>query len=171
MMESKTSQICDMLTFVKHTMNGIDTSYQLPQVVQINGLESIFQVFVQINLSGCVAIVTGANTGIGKETARGLHDRGAKVIMACRNIEKAEEAAKDIAPGSINLKIKKCDLSSFASVREFCRQIVKEEKKVDILINNAGMVTYERQLTEDGQEMQFQVKSKMFFCKPKNHFR
>ena len=91
--------------------------------------------------------------------------------MACRNIEKAEEAAKDIAPGSINLKIKKCDLSSFASVREFCRQIVKEEKKVDILINNAGMVTYERQLTEDGQEMQFQVKSKTFFCKPKNYFR
>ena len=113
---------------------------------------------VQIDLTGCVAIVTGANTGIGKETVRGLHDRGAKVIMACRNLDKAEEAARDIAAGSINLKIKKCDLASFASVREFCRQIIKEEKKVDILINNAGMVTYERQLTEDGQEMQFQVK-------------
>ena len=112
----------------------------------------------QIDLTGCVAIVTGSNTGIGKETVRGLHDRGAKVIMACRNLEKAEEAAKDIAAGSINIKIKKCDLASFASVREFCRQIIKEERKVDILINNAGMVTYERQLTEDGQEMQFQVK-------------
>lgn len=141
MMDTSRKQLCDMLTYVKHTMNGIDTSYQLPQ----------------IDLTGCVAIVTGANTGIGKETVRGLHDRGAKVIMACRNIDKAEEAVKDIAAGSINLKIKKCDLSSFASVREFCRQIIKEERRVDILINNAGMVTYQRQLTEDGQEMQFQV--------------
>ena len=55
------------------------------------------------------------------------------------------------------MKVKKCDLASFASVREFCRQINKEERRVDILINNAGMVTMERSLTEDGQEMQFQT--------------
>ena len=53
--------------------------------------------------------------------------------------------------------MKKCDLASFASVREFCRQIGKEEKKVDILINNAGMFASKRTLTEDGQEAVFQV--------------
>lgn len=77
-------------------------------------------------------------------------------IFISRNLERGEEAAREIAAGSINVKVKKCDLASFASVREFCRQINKEERKVDILINNAGMVTMERQLTEDGQEMQFQ---------------
>ena len=56
-----------------------------------------------------------------------------------------------------NIRVKKCDLASFASVREFCRQIGREEKKVDILINNAGMFASRRTLTEDGQESVFQV--------------
>jgi len=114
------------------------TSYQLPDV----------------DLTGKVAIVTGANTGIGKETARGLATRGATVILACRNVKKGEAAAKEI--GGRAVRVIKCDLASFASVREFCRQVSREEKKVDILINNAGMVTMKRELTEDGQEMQFQ---------------
>ena len=99
--------------------------------------------------------MTGCNRGIGKETVRGLAKRGAKVIMACRNLEAAEAAADEI--GLPNIKVKKCDLASFASVREFCRQIVREEKKVDILINNAGMFSQSRSLTEDGQEACFQV--------------
>merc|ERR1719445_223247 len=105
------------------------------------------------SLQGKVCIVTGANTGIGKETARGLADRGAAVILACRSVERGQEAAREI--GGL-VRVKKCDLASFASVRKFCEEINKEEKKVDILINNAGMVTMSRQLTEDGQEMQFQ---------------
>lgn len=108
----------------------------------------------EVDLSGKVAIVTGANTGIGKETARGLSARGATVILACRNIQKGKAAIKEI--GGQTLRVKECDLASFASVREFCRQINREEKKVDILINNAGMVTMKREMTEDGQEMQFQ---------------
>ena len=108
-----------------------------------------------VDLTGSVAIVTGANRGMGKETARGLAQRGAKVIMACRNIELAQEAAKEI--GLPNVKVIKCDLASFASVREFCKQVNKEEKKVDILINNAAAFSTERVLTEDGQEMVFQI--------------
>lgn len=109
----------------------------------------------KVDLTGKVAVVTGSNTGIGKETVRGLAERGAKVIMACRNIEKAESAAKDI--GLPNIRVKQCDLASFASIREFSRQICREEKKIDILINNAGMFSTERTLTEDGQESVFQV--------------
>ena len=105
------------------------------------------------SLKGKVCIVTGANTGIGKETARGLADRGATVILACRSVERGQDAAREIG-GFV--RVKKCDLASFASVRKFCEEINKEERKVDILINNAGMVTMSRQLTEDGQEMTFQ---------------
>ena len=116
----------------------VPSSYQLPEV----------------DLSGKVAIVTGANTGIGKATACGLAARGATVILACRNVRKGEAAAKEI--GGRALRVKECDLASFTSVREFCRQINREEKKIDILINNAGMFTMKKELTEDGQEMQFQ---------------
>ena len=72
-----------------------------------------------------------------------------------RNVKLAEEAANDI--GLPNLKVKKCDLASFASVREFCRQVDREEKKVDILVNNAAAFNTKRELTGDGQEMVFQV--------------
>ena len=124
--------------FLGTITSAIPPSYQLPDV----------------DLAGKVAIVTGANTGIGKETARGLAVRGASVVLACRNVRKGEEAAKEI--GGRAVRVKELNLASFASVREFCRQINREEKKIDILINNAGMVTMNRELTEDGQEMQFQ---------------
>ena len=94
----------------------VPSSYQLPEA----------------DLSGKVAIVTGANTGIGKETARGLSARGATVILACRNVRKGEAAAKEI--GGRALRVKECDLASFASVREFCRQINREEQTIDILV-------------------------------------
>jgi len=109
----------------------------------------------EVDLTGSVAIVTGANRGIGKETARGLAVRGAKVIMACRNVELAEAAAAEI--GLPNVRVIKCDLASFASVREFCKQVDMEEDKVDILINNAAAFSTKRIITEDGQEMVFQV--------------
>ena len=132
-------KVQECLEGLRNWAQGRQTDYKLPEV----------------DLTGSVAIVTGANTGIGKETARGLAQRGAKVYMACRNLEAANAAAEDI--GLPNINVKKCDLASFASIREFCRQIGKEEKKVDILINNAGMFAWKRTLTEDGQESQFQV--------------
>ena len=108
-----------------------------------------------VDLAGSVAIVTGSNTGIGKETVRGLVVRGATVIMACRDLDKARQAAEEI--GAENIKVRKCDLASFSSVRQFCQQIQEEEQKIDILVNNAGVFSMERSLTEDNQDLQFQV--------------
>ena len=85
-------------------------------------------------------MITGGNTGIGKETARILAWRKARVIIGCRNITKGLQAAADIIEntGNRNIKVKKLDLSSYQSVRDFAEEIDEEEEKVDILINNAG---------------------------------
>jgi retinol dehydrogenase-12 len=110
-------------------------------------------------LDGKVVIITGANTGIGKETARDLAKRGAKVIMACRDIEKAKKAINDLKQENKDskLEIMSLDLSSLASVRKFAEDIYKQESKIDILINNAGVMMCPKSKTEDGFEMQFQV--------------
>ena len=78
-------------------------------------------------LNGKTVIVTGCNTGIGKETAKDLADRGARVIMACRNLEKANIAADDIRKVTKNgsIRVMKLDLASFASVREFAEEVSK----------------------------------------------
>lgn len=85
-------------------------------------------------------MITGGNTGIGKETARILAWRKARVIIGCRNFTKGLQAAADIIEntGNRNVEVKKLDLSSFNSVRKFAEEINEEEERVDVLINNAG---------------------------------
>ena len=85
-------------------------------------------------------VITGGNTGIGKETARILAWRKARVIIGCRNITKGLQAAAEIIEntGNRNIEVKKLDLSSFKSVRTFAEEINEEERRVDVLINNAG---------------------------------
>lgn len=98
-------------------------------------------------------------TGIGAETAKDLAERGAKVIMACRNIQKAEEVADDIrasSPGSTVI-VKRLDLCSLASVRAFAEEILAQEDRVDILVNNAGISGGVFKLTEDGFEEIYQA--------------
>ncbi|XP_062377522.1 retinol dehydrogenase 12 [Sardina pilchardus] len=104
-------------------------------------------------------IITGANTGIGKETARDLAKRGARIIMACRDLERGEEAREDIMEdsGNQNVVLKKLDLSSTKSIRDFAELINKEEKRLDILINNAGVMLCPYSKTVDGFEMQIGV--------------
>lgn len=104
-------------------------------------------------------IVTGANTGIGKETALDLAARGARVILACRNEEKAVQAAREIISKtkSHQVLVRKLDLSSFESVRKFAAEFNKEEERLDILVNNAGLITLNYELTEDGFENTIQV--------------
>ncbi|XP_050954369.1 retinol dehydrogenase 12 [Labeo rohita] len=104
-------------------------------------------------------IITGANTGIGKETARDLAKRGARVIMACRDLEKAEEARKELMEdsGNQNIVANKLDLSDTKSIRAFAELINREEKQVNILINNAGIMMCPYSKTADGFEMQFGV--------------
>ena len=108
-------------------------------------------------LDGKTAIVTGANSGIGKETAIDLAKRGARVIVACRDVKKGSDAVRDIkeASKSEEVVLKKLDLASLASVRQFSEEILQEESHIDLLINNAGIVVESYHLTEDGFEMQF----------------
>ncbi|XP_042570199.1 retinol dehydrogenase 12-like [Cyprinus carpio] len=112
-----------------------------------------------VRLDDKTVIITGANTGIGKETVRDLAKRGARVIMACRDLEKAEEARKELMEDSRNQNIvaNKLDLSDTKSIRAFAELINKEEKQVNILINNAGIMMCPYSKTADGFEMQFGV--------------
>ncbi|XP_068222987.1 retinol dehydrogenase 13-like [Palaemon carinicauda] len=107
-------------------------------------------------LHGKTVIVTGANTGIGKETAREMAKRGARVILACRDMNKCAEARKDIAWDTQNKSVHcmKCDLASQASIREFVQNFTAKEERLDILINNAGVMRCPKSFTEEGIEMQ-----------------
>ncbi|XP_054152534.1 retinol dehydrogenase 13-like [Oppia nitens] len=110
-------------------------------------------------LDGRVVVITGANQGIGKETALQLSLRGAKIIIGCRDLTKAENAIKDINETNPKADIKalKLDLVSLKSVREFARQVTENCNSIDILINNAGVNIPERRETDDGLEYQFGV--------------
>ncbi|TMW45517.1 hypothetical protein DOY81_009403 [Sarcophaga bullata] len=110
-------------------------------------------------LDGKVVIITGCNTGIGKECALDIAARGARVYMACRDQEKCERARREIVTrtGNTNVFNRKLDLASLQSVRDFAEQFLKEEKRLDILINNAGIMSTPRKLTQDGYEQQFAV--------------
>ena len=76
-------------------------------------------------LHGKTVIVTGSNTGIGKETAKDLAQRGARVIMACRNLDRANKAAEEIKSmnSNANIRVMKLDLASFESVRQFAKDV------------------------------------------------
>lgn len=104
-------------------------------------------------------IITGSNSGIGFHTAKMLALRGAKVIMACRNIEKTRIAAGKIYKQDKNaeLEIIHLDLSDLASVRRFATEINKRYDRLDILINNAGVLATPYKKTSDGFEWQFGI--------------
>ena len=109
------------------------------------------------SMKGKTCLITGCNTGIGKETARDLSRRGAKVIMACRNLDLAEKAAQDIKKSSDSssgeIVIKKLDLANLASIRAFAEEINATEDRLDVLINNAGVMWIPQKThTDDGFE-------------------
>ncbi|XP_055495348.1 retinol dehydrogenase 13-like isoform X1 [Leucoraja erinacea] len=110
-------------------------------------------------VSGKTIIITGANTGIGKESARELARRGGRIIMACRNMEKCEAAAQEIRGETLNHHVyaRHLDLASLKSVREFAKKVTEEEENINILINNAAIMRCPHWQTEDGFEMQFGV--------------
>jgi NAD(P)-dependent dehydrogenase (short-subunit alcohol dehydrogenase family) len=112
-----------------------------------------------MNLSGKVAIVTGSNTGIGYETALDLYKKGAKVYVACRNQEKALKAIQKMkADGGLGeLVYEQLDLASLRSVKAFADNVIQAESRLDLLINNAGIMIPPQSKTEDGFEIQFGV--------------
>uniref|UniRef100_H2YJE4 Uncharacterized protein n=1 Tax=Ciona savignyi TaxID=51511 RepID=H2YJE4_CIOSA len=114
-----------------------------------------------VKMTGKTAIITGSNTGIGLETAIDLVRRGARVIMACRNTEKAEAAKNQIVEetggNGDNVIIKKLELASFDSIRSFAKDMIDNEPKIDILLNNAGVMMVPKGKTKDGFETHYGV--------------
>jgi len=111
------------------------------------------------DLSGRVALVTGANGGLGLETARALAAKNAHVIMAARNQEKAGHALDGIrrtAPNA-SVAIRELDLASLDSVAHFARSVLADTDRLDVLVNNAGVMGIPERQTLDGFEMQFGV--------------
>ncbi|XP_043667672.1 retinol dehydrogenase 13-like isoform X2 [Vespula pensylvanica] len=111
------------------------------------------------NLEGKVIIVTGANSGIGKETARAFAARNAKVILACRNKERCEQARKDIVIETKNKHVycRKCNLASQESIRNFVTRFKNENSELHILVNNGGVMRCPKSYTKEGIEMQLGV--------------
>jgi NAD(P)-dependent dehydrogenase (short-subunit alcohol dehydrogenase family) len=109
--------------------------------------------------TGRVAVVTGANTGIGLETARALASRGAHVVLACRSRERGEEALRSIGAdrpaGEVELLL--LDLASLASVRAFAQAFSARHQRLDLLVNNAGIMVPPFGRTEDGFELQIGI--------------
>jgi NAD(P)-dependent dehydrogenase (short-subunit alcohol dehydrogenase family) len=106
---------------------------------------------------GRTAVVTGANTGIGFEAARVLAERGATVVLACRDLDKADAAAARITAAAPGAKVStvRLDLASLASVREAAERVRASHERLDLLINNAGLMIPPYGQTEDGFELQF----------------
>lgn len=111
-------------------------------------------------MEGKTVIVTGATSGVGRETAKELARRRARVIIGCRNLNKAKDVAQEIFDETKQLVIvKHLDLHSLKSVRKFCDDIIRTEPRLDVLINNAGSIGHSKKvkLTEDGYEEIFQA--------------
>jgi len=107
--------------------------------------------------TGRIAVVTGANSGLGLVTARELARAGAHVVMACRNAERGERARQQVlerAPGAA-VEVRPLDLASLDSIRTFADRLHAEVPSLDLLVNNAGVMAIPRQQTADGFEMQF----------------
>jgi len=109
---------------------------------------------IRVDLAGKIVVVTGANTGIGLEIARGLALLRAHVVLACRNAEKAAAAREDIANDTCNDNVTtmQLDTSSTSSIRAFAKAFGEKHDRLDVLVNNAGVYLPTRQVTEDGVE-------------------
>ena len=107
--------------------------------------------------NGRTAVITGANTGLGYETAAALAAKGAHVVLAVRNLDKGKDAAHRIeqaTPGA-RVELQELDLTSLASVRDAADQLKADHESIDLLINNAGVMFTPKTATKDGFELQF----------------
>ena len=108
--------------------------------------------------SGRTALITGANSGLGLETAQALAQRGARVVLACRSLAKAKADCRELAAeGGGELIPLELNLADLASVRRGAEQVTEHCGAIDLLINNAGVMAPPRQLSAQGFELQFAV--------------
>lgn len=114
---------------------------------------------VESDMTGKICIVTGSNSGIGKETALALAEMGAKVVMIVRNPNAGEKARREIIDQSGNEDVDMliADLSSMDQVRRVAREFKEKYKRLDVLVNNAGGINNEYHTSVDGNEMTFAV--------------
>ncbi|MCR5227321.1 MAG: SDR family oxidoreductase [Eubacterium sp.] len=109
-------------------------------------------------LQNKIAIVTGANSGMGLATVEALSDEGATVIMLCRSEERGREALEKLQQNkSRKLDLILCDLGDYESIRKFVRTVKEKYESIDILVNNAGFISLDRQFTNEGIERQFGI--------------
>ena len=108
-------------------------------------------------MKGRVVLITGATSGIGRETAMGLARMGATLVLVGRDPEKARQTASEIAEktGNRDVSMLLTDLSSLEEVRRLSEQVIKTIPKLHVLVNNAGGIFMKRQITTDGYEMTF----------------
>jgi NAD(P)-dependent dehydrogenase (short-subunit alcohol dehydrogenase family) len=111
------------------------------------------------NMSGKVCIVTGSNSGIGKETAHALAEMGATVVIAVRNLERGKAALEYIVQqtGTNSIELMHCDIGSRLSIEKFAAEFKNTHDSLHVLLNNAGAVFSKRQVTEDGFERSLAV--------------
>jgi NAD(P)-dependent dehydrogenase (short-subunit alcohol dehydrogenase family) len=111
------------------------------------------------SMDGRTVVITGGNAGIGKETAVALAADGARVIFTSRDAGRGAAALAEITErsGSSTVEVMALDLSSLASVRAFSEQVLDATERIDVLVNNAGLILDQRTETEDGFEMTFGV--------------
>lgn len=109
-------------------------------------------------LKGKIAIVTGANSGMGMATTEALSDEGATVIMLCRNEERGREAVAKLTENrNRGLDLILCDLGDYESIRNFVKTVKEKYDHIDVLVNNAGFISLDRQETKEGLERQFGI--------------
>eukprot|EP00271_Cylindrocystis_brebissonii_P019627 TRINITY_DN6049_c0_g1_i1.p1 TRINITY_DN6049_c0_g1~~TRINITY_DN6049_c0_g1_i1.p1 ORF type:complete len:322 (+),score=65.21 TRINITY_DN6049_c0_g1_i1:126-1091(+) len=111
------------------------------------------------DLSASNVIITGANAGIGRSAATALASKGATVYAICRNEQRGQAAVDEIRAetGNPNVHLEVVDMSSLEQVRAYARKFEESGKPLHVLVNNAGVMEHERQITKDGLEMNFAV--------------
>ena len=106
-----------------------------------------------------IILVTGGTSGIGRETVKGLASTGATIVFTARDIKKGEDTKREIRneTGNNSVEYLMCDLASFPSIRECVEEFKKRYQRLDVLINNAGVLSQERQESIDGINLILQL--------------
>ncbi len=112
-----------------------------------------------MNLSGKTCLITGANSGLGFATAKRFAELGANVVLVCRDFQKGKNAMNEIKKEVLgaNLELMICDLASIKSILDFTKKFKETHSELNVLFNNAAVLTQNRTVTEDGYERMLQV--------------